>query len=416
MKALFFFFLTLSSLSAMDFGIDRLHLPQYQDLLKDKKLAVLTHAAAKNKDGLHLIDILFKNYQLIKIFAPEHGLRTLEDDWISSGIDPETNLSIISLYQQGQISPKITDLNDIDAVVIDLVDVGVRSYTYFATIGEMMKVCSLANKEIIILDRPNLLGGQRLEGKVLDKNLLAGLTAYHPIPFRHGMTLGELTSLLKAERGDKATLSIIPVSGWFGEELIETFPRTWLLPSPALTTLTQVGAYALWGSLENFNLSVGRGQTNEQAFKIFGAPWITPDEAIDLAKNLNAIGFSSLKFKPFSWMVTRAVFKNEIANGIQIEINEGAFNLRSDEVTYELLLVLHRQFGERLTSHIGALRALGSAQILNDIKSQKPWSSQQLNIDKELKDFRIRRLPFLIYPRLKVHSESILVKKKNHHW
>lgn len=164
------FLVSLSTL-ALDYGIDRLSEETVAAKLSGKNLAVLTHAAGKNKLGLHLIDSLNQNFTLKKIFAPEHGLHTMAED-----------------------------LKGIDAIVIDLQDVGVRYYNYFSTIAEVMKATASLNVEVIILDRPNLLGGLIMEGKVLDSSLAGSFTAYHTVPTRHGMTLGELALLINAEK------------------------------------------------------------------------------------------------------------------------------------------------------------------------------------------------------------------------
>jgi uncharacterized protein YbbC (DUF1343 family) len=157
-----------SSAFSMEYAIDRLAEPAIAKKLEGKVLGLLTHAAARSKKNEHLIDILFHSFTLKRIFAPEHGLRTAADDYVGDGVDEATGLPVISLYKKGSKGPTPKELAGLDTIVIDLQDVGVRYYTYFATIAEVMKVAAQEKVEVIILDRPNLLGGIIVEGKTLD--------------------------------------------------------------------------------------------------------------------------------------------------------------------------------------------------------------------------------------------------------
>lgn len=397
MKKLITLLMFVFSLSAfsLEYGIDRLGEAQVANLLSGKNLAVLTHAAGKSKDGTHLIDSLHKNYTLKKIFAPEHGLRTMADDWVEDGQDEATGLPVISLYKRGSKAPKPEDLKGIDAIVIDLQDVGVRYYTYFSTIAEVMKACAPLNIEVFILDRPNLLGGLLVEGKVLDAALTGGFASYYTVPTRHGMTLGELANMINVEKKIGAKLTVITAAGWERENRLQSMDRPWLAPSPALVDLDQVGLYAMWGALEDFNLSVGRGLTNELAFKILGAPWITKTEAQTLATKLNALGFKNVLFKPYTWKVTRAVHLGKIANGIIIEWN--GQEVRTDEFTYKVSSTLVKLFKDRLNISSMSPGAYGSQSMVDAIKAAKPWESYKAVIDAELEKFQTRRTEFLLY-------------------
>ncbi len=397
MKLILFFiaFIIMLPVFAMDYGIDRLQEIEVAEKLKDKNLAVLTHAAGRSKLGHHLIDELHQNYTLKKIFAPEHGLRTMADDWVEDGQDEATRLPVVSLYKRGSKAPKPEDLKGIEAIVIDLQDVGVRYYTYFSTIAEVMKAAAPLNIEVIILDRPNLLGGDVMEGKVLDKELAGNFTAYHTIPTRHGMTLGELALMINKENKLGTKLTVIPVQGWKREYLLTELDRPWLAPSPALVSLDQVGLYALWGSLENFNLSVGRGQTNEEAFRILGAPWISSAESQELALELNQLNFPGLQFKPIQWKVTRSIFVGQEALGVRIE---GDFSqVRTDEFTFKVASLLVAKFKDRLNMNQMSPQTYGSHKIVEAIRRQEKWEKIKSKIDQELEDFAQRRQPFLLY-------------------
>lgn len=387
---------------ALDFGIDRLNEADIATKLAGKNLAVLTHAAARSKSGEHLIDILFKSFALKKIFAPEHGLRTTNDDYVGDGVDEKTGLPIISLYKRGTRAPKPEDLIGIDAIVVDLQDVGVRYYTYFSTIAEVMKAAAPLKIEVILLDRPNLLGGDVVEGKTLDPKLAGSFTAYHTVPTRHGMTLGELAQMINAEKNMGVNLTIISASGWNRENLINNFDREWIPPSPALVNISQVGLYAIWGSLENFNVAVGRGKTNEMAFTVLGAPWITNKESVALAKQLNAYKFPHVNFKPYSWLVTREMYQGKVAVGVMLEWDGG--EVRTDELTYKVAQTLVKMFSgarffstDRITVDKMSAATYGSQEVVDAIKKGTPWEKFKLIIDAEIEIFKERRKPYLLY-------------------
>jgi uncharacterized protein YbbC (DUF1343 family) len=380
---------------ALDYGLDRLSEASVAEKLVGKNLAVLTHAAAVSKSGDHLIDLLFKSYSLKKIFAPEHGLRTVDDDYIENGIDEKTGLPVISLYKRGATSPRPEDLVGIDAIVVDLQDVGLRYYTYFATIAKVMIVAAPLNIEVIILDRPNLLGGDIIEGKTLDAKLTGNLTAYHTVPTRHGMTLGELAQMVNVEKKINVKLTVITASGWNRENQLDQTERKWIPPSPALVNISQVGLYAIWGSLENFNVAVGRGKTNELAFNVLGAPWITEVESIKLAEALNDLKTPHITFKPYSWLVTREIYKGKTALGVIVEWDGN--EIRTDEFTYKVAQTLINFFRDRLNISEMSTGTYGSREVVEAIKNGTPWDEFKLIIDVEIDLFKERRKPYLLY-------------------
>jgi len=279
--------------------------------------------------------------------------------------------------------------------VVDLQKVGVRYYTSIATIAEVMKVAGPLKVEIIILDRPNLLGGKIVEGKVLDPVLAESFTAYHTVPTRHGMTLGELALMINKEKKFGTPLTIIPATGWKRENLLASLDRTWIPPSPALTETSQVGLYAIWGTLEDFNLAVGRGKTNESAFYVLGAPWIRPDEAKRLSSELNGFGFRGLAFSEHSWKVTRSKYEGKTANGVIVKWT--GEEVRTDEVTYKVASLLIRMFPDRLSITKMSPQGYGSKSFVDAVKAGVPWSKFGSLIDRELKEFRVRRESYLLY-------------------
>jgi uncharacterized protein YbbC (DUF1343 family) len=209
------------------------------------------------------------------------------------------------------------------------------------------------------------------------------------------MTLGELALMINAEKKIGAKLTVIPASGWARENLLLTTERPWLAPSPALTAIDQVGLYAMWGTLENFNLAVGRGKTNEHAFRILGAPWITQAESIKLSEILNALGFRGATFKPYSWKVTRALYSGEEANGVVLAWD--GQEVRTDEFTYKVASLLVKMFPGRINMNQMSPQSYGSQSMIEAIKNLKPWDSYKIVIEADLEKFKARREAFLLY-------------------
>jgi uncharacterized protein YbbC (DUF1343 family) len=385
----------LAPVQAYDYGIDRLVEPEVVSRLEGRRVAVLAHAASVDREGRHLIDLVYPRFKLKKIFVPEHGLRSVNDGWIKDGVDEKTGLPVLSLYQERSRAPKAEDLTDIDVVVMDLQDVGVRYYTYFSTIAEFIKVAAKLNKQILLLDRPNLLGGQVVEGETLSSEFEGNFISYFNVPTRHGMTLGELAKLFVAEKKISAKLEVISVKGWAREPVFANADRPWTPSSPAIVSLDQVFLYALWGSLEHFNLSVGRGQTNESAFRVIGAPWITVAEAEQMAADWNTMGFEGLVFVPHTFKVTRAIYQGMDVNGVRLELTPGFEKLRTDEVTYRLSADLAQRFQARLQFSKYAVNYYGSDWFLNSIQENRPWVQVRDRVDVGIDEFASRKLPHL---------------------
>lgn len=377
----------------MNFGIDRLETLN----LTGKKIGLLCHSASVNKFGKHLIDLTYPKFNVVKIFAPEHGLRSLNDEWINDGIDEQTKLPVISLYKQASRAPKKEDLQNLDTVIIDLQDVGMRYYTYFSTIAEFIKVAGPLGIEIIILDRPNLLGGTKIEGEVLDLNLQGNFISYYNIPTRHGMTLGEITSMLIDEQNIPVKLQIVKVDGWYREILIQNLDRQWRASSPALQNLEQVYLYNLWGTLESFNLSVGRGLMNDLAFKVIAAPWITSEESIELAQELNQLSLKGINFEPIRFLATRDIYKDQYVQGVKISLATESLDQRMDEMTFKIASHLKMKFQERIKFSKMAVNYYGSQRHIEAITKLTPWENYQAIIDQALTMFEMRRFPYLIY-------------------
>ena len=201
-------------------------------------------------------------------------------------------------------------LQGIDTLVLDLQDVGARFYTYAATMGYVMEEAAKRKIRVVVLDRPNPIGGWQIEGPLPDADLLSFI-AYMPMPIRHGMTLGELAMLFNAERKIGADLTVIELEGWRRDQWFDHTGLAWINPSPNMRNLNQATLYPGIGAIEYANLSVGRG--TDQPFEQIGAPWI---DGRGLAEALNARGLPGIRFYPVQFTPASSVHAGQACQGV----------------------------------------------------------------------------------------------------
>jgi uncharacterized protein YbbC (DUF1343 family) len=383
--------------SPVKLGSDRIFEPQFWNQLKGKRLGILAHAASRTQDGAHVVDFLasLRDLNLKMIFAPEHGYRSVDDQLLPDSQDPVTGLPVYSLYGPRK-APTDQMLSEVDAVLIDLQDVGLRYYTYPATLVYTMQACQQNGKKVFVLDRPNPLGGQIVEGAMLEKQWVdGGLVTLASVPTRHGMTLGELALYYNRILGIGADLTVIPMSGWKRDMLWEGSKLGWYPPSPALTTPEQTYLYALFGTLESSNLAVGRGKSNDQAFHLYGAPWITEDKSTDLLRELQKLKLSGLKFSAANWIPDRAAYQGKRCRGFRVDVTDRdrLQGLRS------LILVLQTMrsvLGPSLQT-LGMNVMLGANWLREGIEIGAPLQSLLDRAELESQDFLKFRQEALLY-------------------
>src|SRR4029077_9566208 len=225
-----------------------------------------------DRSGRSTIDLLHqaKEVKLVALFSPEHGIRGQLDSQVGDSKAEKPGLPVYSLY--GKLRrPSAEQLKDIDTLVYDIQDIGCRFYTFMTTMAYIMESAAQNKLKVIVLDRPNPIGGVVVEGPLLDKDQ-ESFIGYHPLPVRHGMTLGELAQLYNRERNINADLQVIKVEGWKRDLLYDQTGLAWINPSPNMRSLTEALLYPGVGLLETTNVSVGRG--TDRPFEILGAPWI----------------------------------------------------------------------------------------------------------------------------------------------
>ncbi len=377
-------------------GIDQFNNPLYLNQLKNMRIGLLTNSAGVNAAGVSTIDILFhdKNVHLVELFSAEHGLREYADDRVADNKDPVTHLPVYSLYGPRKV-PTASQFAQIDAIVIDLQDVGLRYYTYATTMARMMKAAKHYNKLVVILDRPNPLGGDKIEGPLLNQKFTGKIAAYYPLPMRHGLTFGELAEYYNRYFHIHCRLLVIPMQGWQRLMLYNQTGLRWHAPSPALPTFKQAFLYGMFGALESLNLAVGRSQNNRQAFEIYGAPWIKPDAAKQLVKNLNQKNFSGMKFKNYQWTPNRGIYKNKLCHGFRVKIID-----LSETTPFKNLLtmleILYQHFGNALEIR-RADGMIGQRWVTTAIENNMPASQIMAKINEEQQDFLVKRKTVLLY-------------------
>lgn len=287
-------------------------------LLSNARIGLVTNHTAVTHEYRHIVDALHADprFHLQRLFAPEHGVRGASQagDLIADEIDPVSGLRVVSLYDDHHM-PTPDDLVDLDVMVIDIQDVGVRHYTYLSTMVHVMEAGTIGGIPIVVLDRPNPITGLHTEGLVLEP-AYTSFVGVHPIPTRHGLTLGELALLIARDRGWPTPI-IAPVEGWQRSQWWNETGLPFISPSPNLPTATSLLAYPATCILEATNVSEGRGTT--RPFENFGAPWI---DALQLAKDLNQQGLDGVHFRPTWFTPWFSKHAGKLCGGVQIHITD----------------------------------------------------------------------------------------------
>lgn len=324
---------------------------------------------------------------LVALFGPEHGFASAAQDGVhvESGIDARTGLPVHSLYGQN-FRPTPDMVGGIDVLVCDIQDVGARYYTFLWTVSHLLEAAGEYGVEVMILDRPNPLGGTRIEGAPLDEKF-ASLVGRFNIPIRHGMSLGELAQMLNAIwNPTPAMLTVIPCEGWQRNSLWE---MSWISPSPNMPHLITAMHYPGACLIEGTNLSEGRGTA--LPFEIIGAPFV---DAIPLADELNQQQFAGVRFRPHAFSPIQSKFAGETCYGVQAHITD--FNLwQPIETWLGVIITLRRFYPDNFAWLPHFDRLIGSDQVrlqieagITDITSE--WTTF-------CEDFRQQRKPYLLY-------------------
>jgi uncharacterized protein YbbC (DUF1343 family) len=370
-------------------GIDVLERDEFKQLA-GARVGLVTNQTGRDRSGRTTIDVLYKapGVKLMALFSPEHGIRGLADEKVADTRDEQTGLPIYSLYGQTR-RPKPDQIKDLDALVYDIQDVGARFYTYITTLGYVIEEAAKAKLPVFVLDRPNPIDGVDVEGPPADADKLS-FTAYHTIPVRHGMTVGELARLYNEERHIGCDLRVVKMEGWRRPMWFDSTGLTWVNPSPNMRSLTEAMLYPGIGLLETTNVSVGRG--TDTPFELIGAPWLDGQR---LAADLNARGIAGVRFVPVRFTPRASVFKGEECGGINIVMTDRA-RFRPVYAGIEIAVALHRLFPAEWKVE-GYARLLVNAEALERLKRGESSEEIVRSWTDPLEDFRRTRRSFLLY-------------------
>ncbi|MGC9224711.1 MAG: exo-beta-N-acetylmuramidase NamZ domain-containing protein [Terracidiphilus sp.] len=305
-------------------GIDVLEADGFRELDPNPahpvRIGLVTNQTALDATGARTADVLAHapGIRLAAIFSPEHGIAgVLDTTAIGNSRDAATGVPIYSVYggTDARRRPTAEELAGVDTIVYDIQDVGVRFYTYESTLGYFLEAAAKAGKRIVVLDRPDPLGGAYIQGPVLDTGR-ESFVGYWRTPVRHGMTVGELARLFNSERAIGARLTVVRMQGWQRGDWFDSTGRVWVNPSPNLRSLTEAELYPGIGMIEGANISVGRG--TDTPFELVGAPWI---HAAALAHYLNARAIDGVRFVPVRFTPTASKYADQICRGVNIMVS-----------------------------------------------------------------------------------------------
>jgi len=369
-------------------GVDVLEQEGFK-LLSGKRLGLVCNHTAINLRRRHLLELALEHGLNVQaLFAPEHGFQGRLDEPVASSIHEPTGLPIYSLYGPQQ-KPAAEMLAGLEALVYDIADVGVRFYTYTTTMTHCLAAAAEAGLEFFVLDRPNPNRGDCLEGPILDEPF-SRLSAWHPLPLRHGLTSGELARWANEAYKLHATLHVIPCVGWRRHMWLHDTGLPWINPSPNIRNPRQALLYIAIGTLEACNISVGRG--THTPFEVIGAPWM--DELV-ATEALQEANISGLAFAPLVFVPEEREFAGQECHGVFINLYDWqAFS--PVRAAVQIALVLHRLWPE----HFGAARMrplLGSAKATEAIIQLKPVEEIEALWADELQAFCQHIKAFWLY-------------------
>ena len=287
--------------------------------LEGKRVGLTTNPTGVDSHLKSTIDILWEaeNVNLVALYGPEHGVRgnIHAGDVVANDVDPKTGLPMYSLYGKTK-KPNKEMMDEIDVMVYDIQDNGCRSYTYISTLGMLMEACIEHNKELIVLDRPNPLGGNKIEGNVVEYGYYSFVSQFR-IPYVYGQTPGELALYLNAtDYGNRCNLHVVKMKGWKRDMTWDETGLEWIVASPHCPQGKSAIFYCVTGIFGEFGyVNIGVGYT--LPFEIMGAPWIDADS---LATALNDLNLPGIEFRPIYFKPYYSVFKGELCEGVQIHI------------------------------------------------------------------------------------------------
>jgi uncharacterized protein YbbC (DUF1343 family) len=370
-------------------GIDVLEAENFAPL-QGKRVGFVTNQTGVDSAGRRTVDVLAHapGVKLVALFSPEHGIAGVVDAPVANSTDAATRLPVYSLFGDAR-RPTPEMLKDVDVLVFDVQDAGVRFYTYITTMAYCMEAAAKDRILFVVLDRPDPLGGEAIEGPMLDPERTS-FTGYFPLPVRYAMTLGELARMFNAENKIGADLRVVSMKGWRRSETFGDTGIAWIAPSPNLRTPEAAFLYPGIEILQAAGVSVGRG--TERPFEILGAPWIHAEELADAlnARKIAGVGFAPARFTPHE-----APYKDQECEGVTIRLGDAGL-LRSMRMGLEISDALHRLYPQQF--QLGKMIVLlGSQATIERLSRGDDPAEIEAGWASELDGFRRMREKYLLY-------------------
>lgn len=370
-------------------GLDTFEMEKFAPL-RGKRVGLISNHTGLDAQGRSTVELLAHapGVQLVALFSPEHGIAGHADDKVATSKDASTGLPVYSLYGE-HLRPTDEMLKGIDALVFDVQDAGVRFYTYTTTMGYCMEEAAKRGIKFYVLDRPNPLNGEIVEGPMLDPEKTS-FVAYFPVPVRYGLTIGELAQLYNVENHINVELHVVKMKNWHRNYFFESTGIRWLPPSPNLRTLKGSILYPGLEILQNTGVSVGRG--TEAPFEEFGAPWMNGE---DVAAELNAKGLPGLRFENHPFIPVSGLYAGQRCGGVGIKVIDRVA-VRSMRMGLEIAAVLTKKY----PTHVDLAKLvdlLGNDETVKQLQSGTAPEEIVTGWGKDLAAFDVVRRKYYMY-------------------
>ena len=371
------------------------------DVLQGKRVGLCTNPTGVDRNLVSTIDILWEadNVNLVALYGPEHGVRgnIYAGDHVDNEVDARTGLKMYSLY--GKTSKPTQEMMDeIDVMVYDIQDIGCRSYTYISTMGNLMEACQQYGKELVVLDRPNPLGGNKIEGCLVEDGFVSFVSRF-AIPYLYGQTPGELALYLNAQAENPCKLTVVEMQGWTRDMTWDETGLEWIVASPHVPHGRTAIYYPVTGIFgEFYYINIGVGYT--MPFEVMGAPWVNADS---LAQALNALELPGVVFRGLHYKPYYSVFKGENIQGVQVHIvdyEKAALSEIQFYVVQEMMRLWPEQDWFKLCDQkrFGMFnKVCGTDQIKELFGKRYRWEDAKAYWDKDVEKYRKESSKYYLY-------------------
>jgi uncharacterized protein YbbC (DUF1343 family) len=370
-------------------GIDVLEQQKFAPL-RGKRVGLITNQTGVDFQGRRTTDVLWRapGVKLEELLSPEHGILGRTDTVVADGSDARTGLPVYSLYGRTR-RPTPQMLENLDALVFDIQDVGIRFYTFITTMAYCLEEAAKRHIPFFVLDRPNPLGGDVIAGPMLDRDRTS-FVGYFPMPVRYAMTLGELAQMFNAENKIGADLHVIVMKDWHRREIYDQTGLAWIPPSPNLRTLEAAFLYPGIEILQPAGVSVGRG--TKAPFELIGAPWIHANELMGV---LNRRKIPGVSFTPAQFTPVGDLYSGQLCEGVTINLTDRS-SLDSMRMGIEITDALHRLNPEQFQIE-KMIDLVGSRVTLERLERGEAPAQIVAGWSEDLRKFRALRKKYLLY-------------------